>query len=414
MKVLVTNTVALNGGDAAILLSIIEMLRAELGKETEIIVFGSQPKEVMNYYPSLDVRAPLSAGWATRTQRGRLALVLWLWNRGLERAAELVAGAQRWADLREYLTADLIVSTGGTYLVEHYRLEPRLFDFEVSLRAGRPLAFFTQSLGPFEDTGNRARLRPIFEDCLLILVRDQRSRSHVEALGIDPAKIALSADAAFSMAKPAALQSARGRRFPEDSPLRVGISVRSWSHFKKTDADAGMALYREAVSALVTDLVADKNAEVRFLSTCQGIPAYWTDDSKLARTIVNGLDEATREHVTVDDSFHSPEELISVLGDLDVVVATRMHVAILSLVAGTPVFPIAYEFKTSELFERLGVGEWVQDIGQLTGKTLSTHFSGFLEALPGLRAELFERVEDERVRARAAASTLARTLREAG
>lgn len=36
-----------------------------------------------------------------------------------------------------------------------------------------------------------------------------------------------------------------------------------------------------------------------------------------------------------------------------------MHMAILALTSGTPVFPITYEFKTQELFNRLGLGEWV-------------------------------------------------------
>ena len=41
----------------------------------------------------------------------------------------------------------------------------------------------------------------------------------------------------------------------------------------------------------------------------------------------------------------------------DFVVATRMHMMILSLCVGTPVLPIAYEFKTKELAARLGIAD---------------------------------------------------------
>ncbi len=373
MKVLITNTVALNGGDAAILLSVIEMLQSEFGSDTQVIVFGSQPEDVMNCYPELDVRGPLYRNWATRRQQARLTLVLWLWNLGHPGAAARVAGAKRWNDLHEYLTADLIVATGGTYLVENYNIESRLFDFELSLRLRRPLALFTQSLGPFDNKANRDRLRPIFENSLITLLRDERSRRNVTSLGVDPSKTVVCADAAFSMAKSETLKSAAARDFPTDSPLRIGISVRNWSFFKQVDTDTGMARYREAVGALVCDLVQNGN-EVTFISTCQGIPAYWTDDSKLAESIAAELPPAIQEALTIDRSFRTPQALATRLGELDLVIATRMHMAILSLVAGTPVLPIAYEFKTSELFERLGVAEWVVDIETLTPQSLAADF----------------------------------------
>lgn len=50
------------------------------------------------------------------------------------------------------------------------------------------------------------------------------------------------------------------------------------------------------------------------------------------------------------------------LQDFDLCIGTRMHMCILSLISGTPVLPIAYEFKTQELFGEIGLKEWVTDI----------------------------------------------------
>src|SRR3546814_6657409 len=69
-----------------------------------------------------------------------------------------------------------------------------------------------------------------------------------------------------------------------------------------------------------------------------------------------------RSRVRVDDRFHTPEALRDRYAGYDMVVATRMHAAILALCAGTPVMPLAYEFKTAELFGRLGFAGKVPSI----------------------------------------------------
>jgi colanic acid/amylovoran biosynthesis protein len=83
-----------------------------------------------------------------------------------------------------------------------------------------------------------------------------------------------------------------------------------------------------------------------------------------------------------------------------------MHMAILALSAGVPVVPIAYEFKTSELFERLGMGHWVTAIGDVDEVAFPFKVQCFVEALPTFRSRLFQAVERERVLALNAAPLL--------
>src|SRR5262249_9630352 len=63
----------------------------------------------------------------------------------------------------------------------------------------------------------------------------------------------------------------------------------------------------------------------------------------------------------------------------DWVVATRMHFAILALGVGTPVLPIAYEFKTDELFKSLGYDSEVPQIESLTSESLISAFDKSVE-----------------------------------
>ena len=405
MRIVVSNSVALNTGDAAILLGLVAILEAAFGPDTEVVVYDAQPDVAGRLHPGLAFARSLhvtlrrggqgNVGRVRRKIAGtRLRLAARAWAASRRRLARTVVPRDLRETLEDYGAADLVVSTGGTYLVEHYALAPRIADFDFTRRMGRPLVLFTQSLGPFEDPGNRRALAPLLGRSRAILLRDERSLRHLHELGAGADRAHLGADAAFALADPARLARAR-RSAGVTGPLRVAVSVRAWRHFAG-DEHEGMRRYRLAVAELVQHLVATHRAEVLFVSTCQGVPEYWTDDSDTAAEIVALLSPAARGHVSVDRSFHDPATLGALLGRHDLVVATRMHAAILALSAGVPVLPIAYEFKTRELAARLGLSRWTQDVERMTGAGLVAACEDLLATLDDVRNELFCAVERER------------------
>jgi colanic acid/amylovoran biosynthesis protein len=408
MKILITNPVVLNPGDAAILEAMHELLQDVFGKDTSLLTYDTHSEVAARYYPHLRfhptifaqaVRSIRTGPFRSRRRRFALArakLAAWCLAGGQGPLARVIAGSAVYAALTEYASADLILSAGGTYLVETYSLEPRLFDFELALLMGKPLVLFTQSLGPFRRLDSRTRLARIFEQAALILVRDEASRRNIEELGVRSRRIQIAADVAFALADPERI--ARAKRQPDARmPVRsVAISVRFWQHFRHLDADAGMNGYRRAIRAVTVHLVRKHNAHVTFLSTCQGIPEYWTDDSRTADEIVQSLPLDVAGAVAVDRAFHTPLMLRELVSEFDLVIATRLHMAILALGVGTPVLPIAYEFKTTELFTRLGCADWVSSIDDLTPDALIEKVDAFLEALPALREPVFRAVERER------------------
>jgi len=407
VRIVVTNTVTLNGGDAAILEALIAVVRRRYPEAT-FTVFDSQPSIAARYHDH-DFRQLLHQGLPREHRRlhERRLLTAAALFRQSPRAARLICRGDEASALRAYAQADRVISTGGTYLVEAYDLTHRLFELAICERLGQPVTFFTQSLGPFRKPGNRTALRRAFARSPLVLLRDERSRRHLLELGVDPAKLHVVADVVFGVADEQALAAAARRTMEVDGPKRVAISVRQWSYFAGMDAEEGMAQYEAAIAALASRL-ASEGCEVTFLSTCQGIEEYWTDDSALAVKIQQGLSPEVQRRVRVDRSFRRPAALIEELGTFDLVVATRMHMAIMSLIAGTPVLPIAYEFKTEELFERLGQPGWVVPIEGCSAEALQARYDEVVGALG--RSEvvgaLFEGVEAERSRALLAADLL--------
>jgi colanic acid/amylovoran biosynthesis protein len=314
-----------------------------------------------------------------------------LWRSPLYRLGVWFAPVAVRSTLDDFASAAMIVSAGGTYLVPHYRILPKLLDMLVALALRRPLILFTQSLGPFPE--NRSGLLHfVLRGARAILVRDARSRRHLLDFGIRPDRISECADAAFALAMPSSAQSsipAPGRT------LRVAVSVRDWPHLG-ADTAAGMERYLDAIADMVRWLIEHHHAEVTFLSTCQGVSEYWTDDSIVAEAVVARLPQALLSRARVNHDFHNPRALIDLLKGFDLVVATRMHVAILALGAAIPVLPIAYEFKTMELFKRLGLGDLVQEIETVNGERLRKVAELILADRRELHATLTKHVERER------------------
>jgi len=371
-KILITNAIALNGGDAAILHATIDVLKLRFGDDISVTVHDMAAEASGKYYPELKLRRDIYSE-ATDWTQGRI--------RPAFSALAILAAAKMhkfpliknfiWRafplslqnTLSDYEESDLIVSSGGTYLVPHYTLSSKLLDFLVAQAFNKPLVLFTQSLGPFPPSKWRFILSHVLRRAAVILVRDERSLLHLKQMDIAPAPARLCADAAFALA-PSNLD---GRSFSLDTPtLHIAISVREWPHFNSGKTKAGMERYFSSMAALTGNLIEQRGAHITFISTCQGTPEYWADDARVAAEITRRLPDALRAHVTIDQDFHCPSSLIEKLKTFDLTIATRFHAAILSLCAGTPVLPIAYEFKTSELFTRLGLGATVVEIEKIS------------------------------------------------
>jgi colanic acid/amylovoran biosynthesis protein len=425
MHVVVENTVCLNTGDAAILIAIRKIIHQALGAGTRIYVFDSDPEAAARLYgrdryPDLEFRKLPSEAIFKRFYEGHpirnlakrlynglcfLGLVSGAWKNAVLGGCFLDREGRRSVDL--YARAASVVTTGGTYLVENYNLSKRIDQFAIDGALGKGTVFFTQSLGPFQDGYNRARLRRVFDRSPLILLRDQRSLSHISDLVADRGKCHVVADAVFALADTRRIGAILKAPRPPAATGRVAISVRDWSYVR--GGEDGMSRYIDAVRQMTTWLV-QQGKKVTFVSTCQGVPEYAHDDSRTAEAIVAGLDPLVARRVTIDAGFHAPEELMELAKGFDFVVATRMHMMILSLCVGTPVLPIAYEFKTKELAARLGISEALLDIDTISGEEAVARLEEFSENLDAFRTISLQSVLAENASALSSTALLAHAV----
>lgn len=364
MKVVITNTTLLNGGDAAINEATMLILRHALGDDTSFVCYDADASTARRYHPELAIRPALFGvveatmpRWLPRKLAQVAVLAAAALSRRGDTALRLLPEGLR-LSLADYRAADIVVSAGGTYLVDRYRLAPKIFDFLATLALGRPLVLFTQSVGPLPGGRDGLLLRFALRRAVLIMVRDDRSQRELARIGVGGPAVARYPDAAFALANP--VPAMRGREW--GTPPRIAVSVRDWPFLDADGRRDGMARYLDEMAGFIRCAVERDGARVTLISTCQGIPEYWTDDAGTAARVIERLPVRMRTNVTIDPDFRQPSALIRRLRDFDVVVATRMHMGILALCAGVPVVPIAYEFKTRELFDALGAGDLVSDI----------------------------------------------------
>ena len=418
MKVVITNTVLANGGDAAILLAIREQIYRVFGTGTSVVVADSRPDAVRSFYPELELVETLAGQLYGQKRTGLLGKLWGLWRFlnwylgtwRLSWAARLFFSRPRWAKrlarkeewhvLHHYASADLVIATGGTYLVDHYWIGQPVFELGVVARLKRPLVLYTQSMGPFQKKRFRKRLKALFEYASLILLRDEKSKQALESLCGPLSQAFVAPDAVIGY------QGGKYAGEPEREPV-AAISVRNWPYFKRVSPEEGMQRYKQAVARAARYLIEKKNMRVLFISTCQGVEGYTYDDAGVAESIRMMVPEPGRARITVNSEYHHPDALIARLSSCRLVIATRMHMAILSLVARTPVIPIAYEFKTSELVKNTGLTAYLPgiescDIESVSGDALISYIDLLLN-LDEQHSGFFTAFEQEAARVEFAA-----------
>ncbi len=402
-KILITGTVVSNGGDRAILEVERELLRRAL--PDAVVSISDNRAEVARRIvdPDLEVLPQpflRLAGIDSRLSRvhkrlsyHRVLAAGRVWARtGIRALARPLVTSAEWEVLTTWRGFALSLHTGGTTLVEAYWMTPKVFEFDLARVLGVPYVLLPQSLGPFRAPANIKAMRRIARHAASVMVRDDRSLEHLRAIGADVSRVRVIPDVVFALADETSTTRLRERRTP-DRELRVAISVRQLDNYKElTDHDVPQR-FSEAMVALVTDLVRRRGARVTFVSTCQGIPDYWTDDSAVATAIAGELPSDVRTSVTVDREFRTTAQLVQTLAGFDVLVGTRLHACILGLAAGTLVLPVAYEFKTHTVFGQLGAPELVLDSVDISGAALAEGFDRLLQRQDEVRPRLADGVE---------------------
>lgn len=386
-RILVADSWLANSGDGAISLATDRRIRA-VAPEAAVLHAAYQSDLVGHLYPDLAFVPPLAdlVGVVPELPEARG------WNRG--RLDEVVP------------RADLVLSQGGGFLIEHYEPWQRLDAYERVHELGVPLGFLAQTIGPFRQPERRSSLARTLAGAAAIGVRDRRSLANVAELGVSPERIRLTADEAFSL-------------FPS-APVageQRGVAVVLSQHTLTGD-EAYVGDEPDLVGALAETVRGIAEAidpePVTILSTTQGLGPLergLEDDDRCADEVVAELSPALRGRLERVRGYLPPLVCANLIARHRALVSMRMHPVIFALSKGVPAVPVTKAHKALDLLRDLGMEDLAP--AWLDPQEIVAAVRTALDPGTPRGPELWDRLADARRRAELNAEVLAELIANA-
>ncbi len=310
--------------------------------------------------------------------------------------------AVRWQDVpaiaSHVRTADLVIVGGGGLFQEYSGIDPdSLFTdrhYAITFYAepailgalcGRPVMLYAIGVGPLTSEHGRRTVRAACDAAQVITLRDEESARIVASLGVDPARLRVTADPAF--ARTVAAGAAGSERLvpalPPGPGLLVGVSLRHW--------DVGVASYfweRELAAGLDAFL---ETHEARLLFVpFQRLARAPENDTAVAERVRSLLRHPERASVLSGDV--DPNALGAILGRCDLVVGMRLHATILAAVAGVPSVALSYDRKVDLVMRQVGADPFVVPLLDIEARTVALRMEQALGESKARRKDRGERV----------------------
>ncbi|MDF2501802.1 MAG: colanic acid biosynthesis protein [Anaerosporomusa subterranea] len=240
--------------------------------------------------------------------------------------------------LRAIAGCNLLVSGGGSLLQTVTSERSLYYYLSVMLMGktfGKPVMIYAQGVGPVRGAAARNAVRCIGNKLDLITVRDEGSLLELKSIGVSQPPVYVTADPVLSLPPS---DGAFGRKvlrqygLDQGGPV-IGISVREWkdmAHYKK-------------VFAGVADQLAAKGARLVF------IPMQKPDVEAATRIVAY-----MRQPAVVLTEEYRTDELLSLMGNLDMLIGIRLHALIFAAVMNVPLIGVSYDPKIERFLESIG------------------------------------------------------------
>jgi polysaccharide pyruvyl transferase WcaK-like protein len=218
---------------------------------------------------------------------------------------------------------------GGGYYGEGFFLSRRIIFLlsEIARRRGIPMIFSGVTVGPFEAGMQQDVAERVFRSASAVDVRDHRSDEFFSNLGIP---YSLTCDDAFLMR----LRS-DSRRRADETPDDIVVNVQLGA---ETVEEPEFSVALDVMARAMAHLRALLGDRVRF----QCLAFFSNDPSDMAagNAVLERVPELRARTTFHDLSNVSPWEALDVIGRGRVTIASRLHAAILTFVAGRPAYTL--------------------------------------------------------------------------
>jgi polysaccharide pyruvyl transferase CsaB len=307
-----------NNGDEAILEGILSQLKQHGVVKDDITIFSNNPENTRGRYSIHSV--PL-----IYKKSSFLASVI----------TTLIQHAKHVSRL------DVLIMGGGGVLMDMFKRDAPLYSALVLMAKCMrcKVLIYGVGAGPIDTKLGTFLIKRMIDSSSLTAVRDEESRKLLEDKGVKK-YVHVIPDPALSLGK-------GKKKIKSDGITRVGVTAVPYfsSSYWPLSEESIYQAYITNMAESLDRLVAEHKVEVLFFST------KYPQDVGVTEDIRDKMKQ--KEFTEVNDGNLTPQELITISSELDVVIGTRLHSLILSVAAGTPVIGIGYHDKVFSFLKKM-------------------------------------------------------------
>ena len=246
------------------------------------------------------------------------------------------------AILRAVRQCDMLISGGGSLLQDvtssksiHYYL----FIIRLAKLLGKKVFIYSQGIGPIDHAFNRRATARALKKADGIVVRDERSAKLLEQIGLPQERIVITADPVIRMKRP---DRTVGREIlaragiKKDGRLTVGWAIR-----EKNRESTFVCEITECIRWLRENYDAESVL----------IPFHYEEDREVCSVIAERTNGAAK---CLSEKYLS-EDMLSIIGNMDVLVGVRLHSMIYAAIMGVPIIGVSYDPKCTAFLNSVGL-----------------------------------------------------------
>ena len=397
-----------NKGDLSNRLGLVKALRNEFGSSVTIILETLTPREDLRYFKKYGVDVVKSILYIDHANKSYALHVVKTAKNALLLLISLMAyrifkiginlGIKEQEFSRNLVDSDLIISSPGGFLQDYNTfssLFPNLFLIFLSEVIQKPVIVYAQSIGPFRNRLLRALCRFILNRVDVIILREEISKKYLEEANINRPKVFVTADATFSIDPPNCDRELYRRRLMKrfqhsNGDILVGLTTLG-GYFLNRKRFRRLNNYVKSFATAIDYLVDRLNARVVF------IPQVLSQSETIITHSIARLVKNKRQVLIVEEDL-SPQEIMKLIGCMDLFIGTRMHSNIFALIMNVPIIAIAYEHKTYGIMRMLGLEDWVLKIENISEHDLISKIKELYGKRFGIKEQTVAKVKEMQVR----------------
>ncbi|NLK73054.1 MAG: polysaccharide pyruvyl transferase CsaB [Clostridiales bacterium] len=277
-------------------------------------------------------------------------------------------------------SSDLLISGGGSLLQDatsKKSISYYLGVIWIALLLKKKVFIYSQGIGPISGKINRFLVKKTLNKIKYIVVRDEQSKELLCEIGVNYENIYVTADPVIRVKKAeleTGMKILESEGFVKDtSKITVGFALR------------GLKIkgnFIDEICEAAEHILSHYNAQIVF------IPFHYNEDMG----VINEIKKKHGDKAFYIENKYLTEEMLSIIGNMDVLIGVRLHSLIYAAIMDVPMIAISYDPKINSFMHSLEM-KALCSIYDFQSEFLIEEFNEVLKRSEAIRTKVQKNIE---------------------